>query len=61
MQRYILSKKNHITLISAVLIAFAFISRFVFKNVDVFHWALIIASILGIAPIANPSLPSLTC
>ncbi|MFY9173972.1 MAG: heavy metal translocating P-type ATPase [Peptococcia bacterium] len=52
MQRYILSKKNHITLISAVLIAFAFISRFVFKNVDVFHWALIIASILGIAPIA---------
>ncbi|SES18440.1 Cd2+/Zn2+-exporting ATPase [Gracilibacillus ureilyticus] len=46
MQRYILSKKNSITLISAILIALAFFGRFSIDN-----WALIIASILGVAPI----------
>ncbi len=51
-QRYILSKKNQIALIGGILIVIAFISRFGFKNIDVFNWALIIASILGIAPIA---------
>ncbi|HHU48265.1 MAG: heavy metal translocating P-type ATPase [Caldicoprobacterales bacterium] len=52
MQRFVLGKKNQITLISAVLIAVAFISKLGFKNDDVFHWALIAASILGIVPIA---------
>lgn len=51
-QRFILSKKNQIALIGGVLIVIAFTSRFGFKNIDVFNWALIIASVLGIAPIA---------
>ncbi|NLM21980.1 MAG: heavy metal translocating P-type ATPase [Peptococcaceae bacterium] len=52
MQRFILSKKNPIALISAILIVIAFTSKLAFKNVDIFTWSLIIASILGIAPIA---------
>lgn len=52
MQRFILGKKNQIALISAILIITAFTSRFGFGNVEIFTWALIIASILGIAPIA---------
>ncbi len=52
MQRFILSKKNQITFISGVLIAIGFIGKFGFGNVEVLHWALIIASFLGIAPIA---------
>ena len=51
MQKYILSKKNLITLIGGVLIAIAFISKWTVGNVYVFAWALIIASILGAAPI----------
>src|SRR5690625_1777666 len=52
MQRYILSKKNSITLISAILIALAFFGRFTLDNMGIFNWSLIIASILGVAPIA---------
>lgn len=52
MQRFILSKKNHITLIGGILILLAFISKLSFRNVGVFHWALMIASVLGLAPIA---------
>ena len=52
MQRFILSRKNQIALISAVLIAIAFTSQLVFKNEDIFLWALIIASVLGAFPIA---------
>lgn len=52
MQRYILSKKNQITLISAILIVLGFFGRFVLDNITIFNWSLIIASILGIAPIA---------
>lgn len=51
MQRYILSKKNQITLISAILIVFGFFSRFVLENMIFFNGSFIIASILGIAPI----------
>jgi Zn2+/Cd2+-exporting ATPase len=51
-QRYILSKKNSITLISAILIALAFFGRFSLDNMAIFNWSLIIASILGVAPIA---------
>lgn len=52
MQKHILSEKNHITLISGALIVIAFVSKLGFENVDIFNLALIIASILGVAPIA---------
>lgn len=52
MQRHILSHKNEITLISGVLIAVGFLSEWTMDNMDIFAWSLIIASILGIAPIA---------
>lgn len=52
MQKFILGKKNQITLISAILIVLAFFSRFALENMDIFHWSLIIASVLGLAPIA---------
>ncbi|UUX33497.1 heavy metal translocating P-type ATPase [Fundicoccus culcitae] len=52
MQKYILSKKNQITLISGILIVIAFIAELGFHNEVIAKWALIIASILGVAPIA---------
>ncbi|MGE4271472.1 MAG: heavy metal translocating P-type ATPase [Desulfitobacterium sp.] len=52
MQKFILGKKNHITWVSAILIAMAFISRFAFENSELFIWFLATASILGVAPIA---------
>ena len=52
MQRFILSRKNHITAMGAILIATAFISKLGFGNLEVFTWALVIASIIGVAPIA---------
>lgn len=47
-----MSKKNHIAIFSGILIAIAFIIRLGFRNVDISHWALVIASVLGVAPIA---------
>lgn len=52
MQRFILRSKNQITLISAFLIAAAFLSKWTAGNMLIFEWALIIASIIGVAPIA---------
>ena len=52
MQRYILKSKNKITLISAILIVTGFLSLWLFQQEAVFHSALIVASILGAAPIA---------
>lgn len=52
MQRYILSKKNQIIIISAILIAVGFTSALVFHNEVVAVWSLAIASVLGVAPIA---------
>jgi Cd2+/Zn2+-exporting ATPase len=52
LQRFVLSRKNQITLISAVLIAIAFTSKLVFRNEDIFLWALITSSVLGAFPIA---------
>ncbi len=52
LQRFILSKKNQITLICAILIVFGFTSGLGFKNETVAIWSLAIASILGVAPIA---------
>ncbi len=52
MQRFILSKKNHITLVSAILIVIGFTSELGFKNEAVAVWTLVIASVLGVMPIA---------
>ena len=52
MQRFILSKKNTITLVGGILIAIAFASELWPGTEDLSHWALIIASALGVAPIA---------
>ena len=52
MQRFILGKKNQITLISAILIVLGFYGHFALNNTILFNWSLIIASVLGIAPIA---------
>ena len=52
MQKHILKSKNRITLIGGILIAIAFISKWTIGNMSVFVWSLIIASILGAAPIA---------
>ncbi len=52
MQRFILSKKNHITVIGGILIFIGFTSELGFKNEDIAIWSLAIASILGVAPIA---------
>jgi Cd2+/Zn2+-exporting ATPase len=51
MQRFILRNKNQIALISGILIAAAFISRGTLDSLELFRWALITASVLGIAPI----------
>lgn len=52
MQRFIFRNKNAITLLSAILIVTAYISRFAAGNMEVFTVALIIASIIGATPIA---------
>ena len=52
MQRFIFKQKNLITLISGILIVIAFIARFVFDSMIIFEWSLIIASVMGITPIA---------
>ena len=52
MHRSILKRKNQIAIIGGLLIALAFMSKFVFKNEMVFEWLLIIASIIGVIPIA---------
>src|SRR5690554_4158926 len=52
MQRYILRNKNKIALISGLLIAIGFLSKWTMGNLAILKWALIIASIFGIAPIA---------
>lgn len=52
MQRYILGRKNQITLISGILIVLGLFGRFALDNMVIFNWSLIVASILGVAPIA---------
>jgi Cd2+/Zn2+-exporting ATPase len=52
LQRFILSKKNHIALIGAVLITIGFTSALGFHNELLAVGAFAIASILGVAPIA---------
>lgn len=52
MQKVILSQKKLITLLSGILIVVGYFSRFALGNVAVLEWALIIASVIGITPIA---------
>ena len=52
MQRIILSKKNQIALISAILIVIGFTGEMAFHNETVAIGSLAITSILGVAPIA---------
>jgi len=53
LRNYILSKKNYITLICGMLIAFAFIWNFLFDEVEFFIIiSFVLASILGVLPIA---------
>lgn len=52
MQRYILDMKNLITLLSATLIILGFYGRFGLGNMFIFDLSLIIATVIGIAPIA---------
>lgn len=59
MQGYILRKKNEIILVSGILIVIAFISKLGFENMEVFNISLIIASLLGVAPIAIQSFQAL--
>lgn len=59
MQRFILSKKNHITLVGAILIVIGFTSELGFKNEAVAVWALVIASVMGVMPIAIQAVQAL--
>lgn len=52
MQAYILKKKNPITLISGILIGAAFAIKWTIGNMEIFEGVLIIASVIGAAPIA---------
>ena len=52
MQKLILRRKNHITIVSAILIIIAYVSKLGFQNEPIAIWSLIIASILGVIPIA---------
>lgn len=52
MQKFILGKKNQIMIVSGFLIVSAYTSHFGFHNEQFAEIALIIASILGVAPIA---------
>jgi len=47
-----LSRKKLITLLCGILIITAFISKLGFGKVEIFMWALVISSIIGVAPIA---------
>lgn len=51
MKKYILSKKNHIVVVSAILIISSYISHFVFHNEQFAIYGLVIASIIAGAPI----------
>ncbi len=55
MQRFILSKKNHIMSISIILIVIGFVSKLGFKNEMIAICSLAIASILGVASHCNSS------
>ena len=51
-QKFILDRKKYIAILGAVLIAAAFIAKYAFRQEKVAEWALIIASVFGVLPIA---------
>ena len=51
-QKFILGRKNHITIISAILIILGFTSELAFHQEQMAMWSLMLASVLGAAPIA---------
>ena len=57
---HILARKNQITIVSGVLIALAFITKWTTGNMSLFTWALIIASILGVIPIVIQAIQALS-
>ncbi|WP_423190246.1 heavy metal translocating P-type ATPase [Alkalibacterium sp. f15] len=59
MQKFILNQKKIITLISGSLIVIGFFSRFVLGNIMLLEGSLIIASVIGVAPIAIQSYQAL--
>ncbi len=59
MQRQILKRKNQISIISLFLIVVAFVSKLVFNNLIAFNWSLIVASVIGVIPIAIQAYQSL--
>ncbi|NLW42547.1 MAG: heavy metal translocating P-type ATPase [Tissierellia bacterium] len=60
MQRKILKNKNLITLISGILISLAFIIHFTLHNVEISEILLIIASVIGLTPIAIQAYQAIT-
>lgn len=52
MQRFIFRNKNNITLLSAILIVTAYLSKWTAGSIEVYTAALIVASIIGMLPIA---------
>lgn len=52
MQKFILNRKKHITVLSAILIIAAFTAKLGFEKEHIAEWALMIASIFGVMPIA---------
>ena len=52
MQRLILNKKNHIMILSAILISIAFLSKWTVQNMDIFVWFMAAASVSGVLPVA---------
>ncbi len=52
MQRIILKQKNKITIVSAALIVLAFLGKWLLDSTSIFTVSLMIASILGVTPIA---------
>ena len=52
MQRAILSKKNQITIVSGILLIIALFGHFVLKSKEIVVSSLVIASVIGVAPIA---------
>src|SRR5690554_4727883 len=52
MQRFIFKHKNKITLLSFILIFFGYLARYAFNNINIYNTLFIIASIIGVIPIA---------
>lgn len=59
MQKFVLNRKNLITLISGILIIIGYTAKFGLGNDGVYFWTLTVASIFGLSPIAIQAFQSL--